>query len=163
GAHPRVASAPPAATRATSRYDDVALRHHSCFEQAAGGPMRRIALAFTLAAGCTTQIGAPTPVFDDSALSTYNLDDRAFVEGHALGVLYLSLRVPDHTQGTGFTYAVGLSAPSAKVAYDWNRVIANASTTSTTAAGSSGCNEGLGGTGCGSGSGSGSGTGSGSG
>ena len=126
--------------------------------------MSRFLFVSSLLAGCTAQIGGPQDVFDSSALSQYSMGDRAFVEGHALGVLYFSRTVPKYTQGTGFTYKVGLSAPHAQVSYDWTKVIPDANgavSTSTSAAG--GCNEGLGGCGSGSGSGSGSGDGGGDG
>jgi hypothetical protein len=119
--------------------------------------MFRFAIACSLIAGCTTDNSGPGAMLDHGALAKFNLDDRAFVEGHALGVLYLSQRVPMHTQNTGFTYQIGLSAPHAQVAYQWKEVVSSSSTSTTTSAAGV-CNEGIG-SDCGSGSGSGSGSG----
>ena len=130
--------------------------------------MRGYVVISLLLVGCVGTIDSNRSgtgaVFDANALAKFQPSDRAFVQGHALGVFYFAQAVPSHVPS--FTFERGLSAPHAQVAYDWNTVVVNPDAAGTGSASSGACNEGIGsncGSGSGSGSGSDTGTGSGSG
>ncbi|RMH41479.1 MAG: hypothetical protein D6689_11075 [Deltaproteobacteria bacterium] len=61
-------------------------------------------------------------MFDRTALAHLDLEDRAYVQGHALGVYLYGKTLPGYI-GHRYIYEPGFSAPRAAVPYDWNAVM----------------------------------------
>lgn len=62
-------------------------------------------------------------MFDESALSGYGPEERAYVQGHALAVYLYGKTLPKYVGPKGYSYEPGVSAEVAEVAYAWDDVM----------------------------------------
>src|SRR5262245_11601819 len=62
-------------------------------------------------------------VFDGDQLAQLAPGDRAYVQGHALGVYLYGKTLPTYVGVKGYEYEPGVSAPHARVHYAWPDVM----------------------------------------
>lgn len=63
------------------------------------------------------------PLFRTDALSALDVEDRAYVVGHAFAVHAYSKTLPRYIEGTGFVYVPGASSEEARVVYAFAEVV----------------------------------------
>jgi len=92
-------------------------------------------LVFALGAGCMTgeitgsdrspsdPESFSSAMFDQGALAGYGLEDRAYVQGHAIAVYLYGKTLPNYTGHVGYRYDPGHSSPDARVPYLWHEVM----------------------------------------
>ncbi len=61
-------------------------------------------------------------MFDQNALAGFDLEDRAYVQGHAIGVYLYGKTLPGYV-GHRYAYEPGFSAGEARVRYGWDAVM----------------------------------------
>ena len=61
-------------------------------------------------------------MFDQQALADFDLEDRAYVQGHAIGVYLYGKTLPGYI-GYRYAYEPGFSSGDARVSYGWDTVM----------------------------------------
>src|SRR5262245_17100062 len=91
------------------------------------GLVAGVVLSTTIACGNADQLSgygrAASRLYDATALARYRPDQRAYVMGHALGVYLYSRTLPGWIAGSGFDCQPRVSAPHARVDYDYAAVV----------------------------------------
>ncbi len=101
--------------------------------------MRKLGLSLSLFLGASLSLAAcgggtdvyspsdPTKfdraMFDEQALAGYDVDQRAYVMGHGIGVYLMGKTLPEHIGYTGYKYRPGSSSPHALTQYTWEDVL----------------------------------------
>jgi hypothetical protein len=91
-----------------------------------------LTLALTACTGDITGVGNVSPndpamfdqsMFDQDALASFTLEDRAYVQGHAVAVYLYGKTLPSYVSPKGYAYEPGGSALTAGVSYRWDAVM----------------------------------------